>query len=190
MIALGFWQLRRADEKRALIAQFELSQKMSSDVAFPELPPVPAALLYRHSSKVCLEPISWRAMAGRSQSGKSGFRMIAACRTGAEGPGMLIDMGISTEPRSIPTWKGGAVDGVISLDPDQPSLIARLFGYPAPARAMLVADKPAPGLQLSARPSPGDTPNNHLAYAVQWFLFAAIAALIYALALRRKRATP
>jgi surfeit locus 1 family protein len=29
-------------------------------------------------------------------------------------------------------------------------------------------------------------PNNHLAYAVQWFLFAGVAAVIYALALRRR----
>ncbi len=29
-------------------------------------------------------------------------------------------------------------------------------------------------------------PNNHLAYAVQWFLFAAIAGAIYVLALRRR----
>jgi surfeit locus 1 family protein len=27
-------------------------------------------------------------------------------------------------------------------------------------------------------------PNNHLAYAVQWFLFAAVASVIYVLALR------
>jgi len=33
----------------------------------------------------------------------------------------------------------------------------------------------------------GDIPNNHLAYAVQWFLFAGIAGVIYALALKRRR---
>jgi surfeit locus 1 family protein len=30
-------------------------------------------------------------------------------------------------------------------------------------------------------------PNNHLSYAVQWFLFAAIASVIYVLAVRRRR---
>jgi cytochrome oxidase assembly protein ShyY1 len=29
-------------------------------------------------------------------------------------------------------------------------------------------------------------PNNHLAYAVQWFLFAAIALIIYIIAVRRR----
>ena len=53
-------------------------------------------------------------------------------------------------------------------------------------RPMLVAETPAPGLEASAPPSPDEVPNNHLAYAVQWFLFAGIAALIYGIALRRR----
>ena len=56
---------------------------------------------------------------------------------------------------------------------------------------LLVADTPAPGLAPSALPSPANIPNNHRAYAVQWFLFAAVALVIYGVALRRRgRATP
>ena len=51
---------------------------------------------------------------------------------------------------------------------------------------MLVSAAAAPGLEPSAKPSPADIPNNHRAYAVQWFLFAGVALLIYALALRRR----
>jgi cytochrome oxidase assembly protein ShyY1 len=36
-------------------------------------------------------------------------------------------------------------------------------------------------------PSPDSIPNNHLSYAIQWFLFAAAAALIYVLALRLRQ---
>ena len=50
----------------------------------------------------------------------------------------------------------------------------------------LVADGAAPGLQPSARPSIESIPNNHRGYAVQWFLFAATAIVIYLLALRRR----
>ena len=53
---------------------------------------------------------------------------------------------------------------------------------------LLVSDRPAPGLQASALPSFDDIPNNHRAYAIQWFFFAAVAALIYFLALRRRPA--
>ena len=38
----------------------------------------------------------------------------------------------------------------------------------------------------NAPPSIESIPNNHLAYAVQWFLFAAVAAIIYVIALRRR----
>ena len=48
----------------------------------------------------------------------------------------------------------------------------------------LVAASPGPGLEASAPPSPDTIPNNHLSYAIQWFLFALIAVVIYALALR------
>jgi surfeit locus 1 family protein len=51
---------------------------------------------------------------------------------------------------------------------------------------MLVADTPAPGLMPNPGPDPSSIPNNHLAYAVQWFLFAGLALLIYALALRKR----
>jgi cytochrome oxidase assembly protein ShyY1 len=59
-------------------------------------------------------------------------------------------------------------------------------GKEAALRPMLVSNTPAPGLEASAPPSPDEVPNNHLAYAVQWFLFAGVAALIYGLALRRR----
>ena len=51
---------------------------------------------------------------------------------------------------------------------------------------LLVADKPVPGLEANPGPDLSAVPNNHLAYAVQWFLFAAVAAVIYAIALRRR----
>jgi cytochrome oxidase assembly protein ShyY1 len=50
----------------------------------------------------------------------------------------------------------------------------------------LVAATPAPGLQASAPPSIESIPNNHMSYAIQWFAFAAIALVIYALALRKR----
>ena len=50
----------------------------------------------------------------------------------------------------------------------------------------LVADPPVAGLAANARPDPQDIPNNHFSYAVQWFLFAATALVIYGLALRKR----
>ena len=51
---------------------------------------------------------------------------------------------------------------------------------------MRIADQAAAGLRPSARPSPDTVPNNHVSYAVQWFLFAAAAVIIYTLAVRKR----
>ena len=185
MIALGVWQLQRKAEKEALIALYQRNMAMSATVAYPDLPPVPDALLYRKSSVVCLEPVRWDPRSGSDAKGQAGFRMIADCRTGAEGPGVLVDVGI-TDDFAPPKWSGGTVAGTIVPGPEQPTLIERMTGKAAPARAMLIADKPLPGLRASAVPSAADTPNNHLAYAGQWFLFALAALVIYALAVRRR----
>ena len=185
MIALGVWQLQRKGEKEALIALYQRNMAMSAAVAYPALPPVPDAMLYRRSSVVCLEPVRWEQRSGSDRAGRAGIRMVADCRTGAEGPGVLVDVGIADD-FAPPDWHGGTVQGTIVPGPEQPTLIARLTGRAVPARAMLVADVPAPGLRASAVPSAADTPNNHLAYAGQWFLFAAAALVIYALAVRRR----
>jgi hypothetical protein len=185
MVALGIWQLQRKGEKEALIALYERNRAMSSLVTYPKLPPVSDAFLFRKSSTVCLEVVKWDPRGGTDRKGQTGIRMIADCRTGAEGPGVLIDVGIAND-FTPPAWKGGTVQGTIVPGPEQPTLIQRLTGKAVPARAMLVADAPAPGLRASEAPSGGDVPNNHLAYAVQWFFFAAIALIIYVLAVRRR----
>lgn len=185
MIALGVWQLQRKGEKEALIALYERNMAMSSLVTYPKLPPVPDAMLFRKSSVVCLEPVRWDPRSGTDRKGRSGIRMIADCRTGAEGPGVLVDVGISDD-FTPPKWAGGTVQGTVVPGPEQSTLIQRLTGRGVPARAMLVADAPVQGLRASEVPSGADVPNNHLAYAVQWFIFAAAALIIYILAVRRR----
>ena len=92
----------------------------------------------------------------------------------SKGPA-TVDIGWSRQPAN-PDWSGGAVSGIIGSDPE--SLIR------------LVSETPmAEGLVASAPPSTADIPNNHRGYALQWFSFAAIAGVIFSLALwRRMRA--
>lgn len=185
MIALGVWQLERKGEKEALIALYQRNMAMSSLVTYPKLPPVPDTALYRKSSVVCLQPVRWDPRSGTDRKGVSGIRMVADCRTGAEGPGVLVDVGISDD-FAPPKWAGGTVQGTVVPGPEQPTLIERLTGKAMPARAMLIADAPVAGLRASEVPSAENTPNNHLAYAVQWFIFAGAALIIYILAVRRR----
>ncbi len=189
MIGLGIWQLDRRGEKEAAIAAYAGNSALPV-MAFPR-PPVGDEYLFRRASAMCLEVVGWTEQAGRAENGPKGWRHIAECRgNGAEGPTHKFDMGVSTAPGATPVWKGGEVTGSITQAPDSSPILAGLFGKRTPRTLMLVADNPAPGLSASARPDPSSVPNNHLAYAVQWFLFAGIAAAIYLLALRwRQRKT-
>lgn len=185
MIALGFWQLDRRAEKQALLSLYAANMN-KGPVAFRPHGPVSDGLLFRTSSAMCLKVTGWRTEAGRSAKGGSGYRWIAECSIGAEGPGLLADMGVTRNPKLKPTWTGGPVRGRITTEPSHQSLFGKLGGETEVLRPMLVSATPAPGLEASAPPSPDEVPNNHLAYAVQWFLFAGIAALIYGIALRRR----
>lgn len=177
MIGLGIWQLDRRGEKEALIAQYRAASTLPP-IAFPVSPKRDKSLYFRRAIGFCVQPLGWRSIAGRNLKDETGWSHIVSCRTGGlEGPGMQVDMGWSTSSTPPAGWKGGEVSGVIA--PDRQHQIR------------LVSAQAAPGLVPSAPPSPGDTPNNHLLYAIQWFIFAAAAALIYVLAVsKRQREAP
>lgn len=185
MIGLGVWQLQRRAEKEAAIAMAARNPGLGP-VAFPALPPVDPQILFRPSSVQCLRVAGWRVEAGRAADGTTGYRHIAQCVTGAEGPGALVAIGLSQRPDAKPGWTGGRVSGWISQEPDHRALLARLDAKAPPLRPMLVARAAPAGLKGLAPPDVADLPNNHLAYAVQWFFFAGVAIIIYVLALRRR----
>lgn len=171
MVGLGIWQLQRKAEKEALLARHETATGLPP-VAWPAVPDPKALPLYRLSSVQCIKVVGWRAVSGSSADGKSGYAHLASCQTGGgEGPGATVAVGWS-QGYDQPDWAGGLVDGIIA--PEKAQLIR------------LVATKPVAGLSALAKPSPGQIPNNHLLYAIQWFIFAAAAAIIYVLALRKR----
>lgn len=182
MIGLGLWQLLdRRPKKLAYIAQLE-ANPAKPPIAFPEFPD--DALLFRRASGYCLEPRNVRV----EGAGTYGFRVVADCRTGAEGPGMVVQLGTTRDPQARPRWRGGTLRGHISYAPSTTSVFGKLFDR-TPNRLMLVAEPPVAGLAPSPRPDASAVPNPHLSYAFQWFFFAASAAVIYVLALRRRSST-
>lgn len=172
MIGLGIWQLRRAQWKEGLLAQYADAEKLPP-IAWPTVPLKRDQLpLFRHATGVCLKPVGQRAVAGENRAGEPGYAHILDCTTGGEGPGMSVEVGWSKDPNAKFDWRGGPVSGVIG--PDRKSRL-RLIAASAPA-----------GLEPSAPPSRASIPNNHRSYAVQWFAFAAIALIIYGLAVRKR----
>ena len=170
MIGLGVWQLQRAGEKNRLLERYAKAETLPP-IAFPTLPIADDQLpLFRHATGVCLRPVGRRTVPGKGASGEPGFVHIIDCSTGAEGPGMSVAVGWSKDPNAQVNWRGGPVSGIIA--PDNRTRM-RLVAASAPA-----------GLETVAPPSLASIPNNHRSYAIQWFLFAGIAALIYFLALR------
>ena len=188
MVRLGLWQLERRQEKAVLLARYAANQA-KPPVAFAALWPVEAEDLFRRTAATCIQASGWRTEAGHTASGQTGWRHIAGCRTGAEGPGLLVDLGIS-QTAAAPAWKGGRVAGRLTWGPSGESILSHLTASAAPPTPMIVSDIAAPGLQPTQAPDPATIPNNHLAYAVQWFVFAGLALGIYAILLwRRMRPT-
>ncbi len=171
MIGLGIWQLDRRQEKDALLATYR-SAEGKPPIGWPAIPPKEPLPLFRHATGNCLQVMGFRTAAGQNLKGEPGYLIIADCRTGAEGPGLAVELGWSKNPNAGRAFRGGLVSGIIA--PDRIS------------RMRLVAATPGPDLMTSARPSPDTIPNNHFNYAIQWFLFAGIALVIYWLALQQR----
>ena len=175
MIRLGFWQLHRANENERLLAQYSAASKQPP-MAFPTAPMKGPLPLFRWATGFCQRVVGHRAIAGENRSGETGFVQIVDCTTGTQGPAMSVQVGWSQDPNAKVNWGGGPVTGVIVPD--------RLHGI------RLVAASAPPGLDQSSLPSVETavpvTPAGNRSYALQWFAFASLAALIYVLALRKR----
>ena len=168
MIGLGLWQIDRMHQKDALLARYAAAPALSVDVQFPRSETQAEPVFYRHSRIDCRAVTATTMKAGQNRRGESGQAHYATCALAGGGTADVV-LGWSRDlvPRE---WRGGPVMGVVAPGP------------------RLVADPPLAGLDANARPDPSELPNNHLSYAVQWFLFAAVAVVIYALAVRKRLA--
>lgn len=187
MIAMGAWQLKRAEWKDRLLADYAAAR------ALPALDLDP--LLARDDAR--LPPLAFRRVlvtcrvrdaepdlrGGRrrdaAEGATGGYSYFVPCRPGAEGLSgrLVVNMGWSPMPDDTRR---------LSLD----GIVAGTLGMDDPGRPLvLTSASAAPGLEPSAPPTVDQIPNNHLFYAFQWFFFAIAAAVIYWLALRRRRST-
>lgn len=172
MLALGVWQLGRSGEKAALLASYAKAEGQGAEVAWPVDPASRQAALFRRSTIDCRVAGKDAPIAGYNRQGSLGWAHSVTC-TLPEGTQAEVVLGWSRDPAAV-DWNGGRVTGIVAPG--------------AGDGVRLITDPPLAGLQASARPDPRDIPNNHLSYAIQWFLFAAVALLIYGLALRKRLA--
>ena len=166
MVALGIWQLGRADEKAELLARYAEAGDMQEEVAFP-VDGTGEDAWFRRSSVECGRVLSSEPVAGTAANGAKGWAMRVSCRQANGDSAVIVDLGFTRELQ-MPDWDGGKVTGIIGPGP------------------RLVADPAAAGLYPLAKPDPNELPNNHLAYAGQWFFFALTALIIYWFAVRSR----
>ena len=180
MIALGIWQLGRAEWKEALLAQYAAASAMPAVDLDPLLDgqgPLPP-LAFRRALVTCrADHVQPQVRAGRSAADAPGQAYLVPCRPGAGGlAGRLrINAGWANRPDAVRRLSlGGIVAG-------------RLGAVEQDGPIVLTAATAVPPLAPSAPASIESVPNNHRLYAWQWFFFALAAAVIYLLALRGRR---
>ena len=165
MAALGVWQLGRAQEKAALLARYETASEASGAAEFP-VTGDGEAVWFRRSAINCVEAGKVEPVAGTAANGAKGWAMRTQCTLPGGGKA-LVDLGFSRD-LAAPGFTGGPITGIIAPGP------------------RLVADPGVAGLRTLARPDPASLPNNHLAYAGQWFFFALTALIVFGFAVRAR----
>ena len=178
MIGLGLWQLRRAEWKERLLADYAIASTMPALDLDPlldnrALPP----LAFRRALITCdVRDAEPEVRAGRSAGDSVGQVYLIPCRPGAEGLAgrIRINAGWANRPDAA---RRLSLRGIVA---------GRLGAVGEDGPIILAAATAIPPLAPSAAATIESIPNNHRLYAWQWFFFAAAAAVIYLLALKKR----
>jgi cytochrome oxidase assembly protein ShyY1 len=180
MIGLGIWQLQRAEWKARLLADYAVAATMPAVDLDPLLDgenPLPP-LSFRRALVTChARDVEPDVRTGRNAADQVGQAYFIPCRPGADGLAGRLRVNAGWAPRFDAA-------GRLTLD----GLVAGHLGLvEADGPITLTAARAVPPLGPSAAPGIDAVPNNHRLYAAQWFFFALAAAVIYLLALRKRR---
>ncbi len=167
LVSLGFWQLHRLEWKEALLAQLASAPKLPV-LDHPDL--TKPGWDFRRAIVDC-QPIRTPPMvrAGRNAREQIGYSYILPCARGH----LSLDAGWAPRPDLKPFALAAAYPGM-------------LREHPGPEYT-LISSRALPPLTPSAPPEVGEISNSHLSYAIQWFSFAAILAVVYGLYVRNWR---
>ncbi|MEP6658999.1 MAG: SURF1 family protein [Acidimicrobiales bacterium] len=209
MVNLGFWQLRRLDERRA--ANHEVSSRTSAAVvSTADLPADSRAAQWRRVTVAGVwDPAGQVLIRNRSLDGLPGLHVVTALRDRA-GHAVLVNRGFIAladeanppAPTPGPVTVVGRVRVTQTrgrLGPRDPATgtlttlnrvdVARVQQQSAdtlaPFYLELVTENPLPAKAPLPLPLPGLDEGPHLSYAIQWFIFSACAAAGWVLVVRK-----
>ncbi len=202
LLALGFWQLDRAAEKRELLAEFQARSSTSMQLdpeaaALPRFQRVMAQGRYLDGYQFFLD-----AMPG---TGGAGFHVLSILQTADSDVGVVVNRGWVPSPadrNALPTlpvppgeqlvsgWLDRLPRPGLELDAKPQSGWPRLVLFPVmaelesaagialyPLQLRLDANRPG-GYERNWQPV-GSGPRRHTGYAVQWFALATALLVIY-----------
>jgi surfeit locus 1 family protein len=202
LLSLGFWQLQRLAWKEGILA--EIAARMTAaPVAVPAVPDPSRDEYLPVTATGDFTGQALDVLVSRVQIGP-GYRVIGVFETG--GRRVLVDRGfVVTEGRGAghAPHTGVTVTGNLhwpdEVDyftpaPDAKTGIWFARDVPAMAAALgadpvLVVARSDTGDGVEPMPVDGATPNNHLSYAIQWFLLAVVwlgMTALYLWRIRRK----
>jgi surfeit locus 1 family protein len=216
-IRLGFWQLDRAEQKEALLAQYEVGQRSQVDIT-----PQNADSLSRYqrvrvsghfdgSHQILLDNMP-------SHTGRPGYRVLTPLQSTAgwllvdrgwlplgATRAILPDISVSDAERNLTGTMDALPRAGLQLADtpfDANAPWPRVLSFPAQsALEQQLGRKLIPGVLLLDASQPdgyervweahlGFKPERHIGYAVQWFALAGAAAIIFLLmGFRTKKAT-
>ncbi|MGX0902320.1 surfeit locus 1 family protein [Roseovarius sp. MBR-79] len=200
LVGLGVWQVQRLAWKEGVLA--EIAARISAEpVALPaRTDEADRYLPVRAEGRI--GPQALRVLVSQKQAG-AGYRLISVLETG--GRWVLLDRGFIPVARAVPAPPEGEVyvtgnlhwpDDRTSATPENDVAgniwfardIAQMAGVLGTEPLLIVARDLSPP-ERGVMPLPIDgasIPNDHLEYAVTWFSFALIWAVIVAVLIRRQ----
>lgn len=215
MVNLGFWQLRRLDERRqfnALIeARYDQAPVPLDELIAPGVDPDDVAWRPVSAAGTYL-PADEVLVVNRSQNGRAGVNTVVPLRL-ADGRVLFVNRGFVPQTADIPPVPATAVELVGRLRPSEERRLGQLSdpsdGVLREVQRLDVdrladqVDGPVVPMYVdlieSTPPETGNVPEpviapdlsegNHLSYAAQWFIFAVAAVIGWFLAVRKSART-
>jgi surfeit locus 1 family protein len=169
MVGLGVWQLQRLHWKEGLIARYQVAMSQPQ-MDWHDGIPLGARGDYRRVRLPCTRFDGEHLVGGRNAQGQSGWAHWVTCSAPSGSITVVAGWSRDLAPRAL-----------------APAVVTgHVLGGDKGEDLRIVADPPLGRLEANATPDPRDLPNNHFSYAVQWFLFAATALVIYGIALWKR----
>lgn len=206
LIGLGVWQLQRLTWKEGLIAERH-DRSTAAAIELPPAGADTSQLDFRHAQATgSFDHAHEMFLAARSMNGNPGYHVVTPFKL-ADGRTLLVDRGWIPLERKNPAQRADGqllgeitIDGLLRLqrpktwlEPDNQPKDNLWFWIDLPAMADylgLPPDQVTPFfLEAGPAPNPGgfpiggqsrtELPNDHLQYALTWFSFAVILAVIW-----------